>query len=55
MISRSVNIGQKTEKSMLCSERSSQTFWARIRDERRIGRHEVTSIGQPEVAINRSM
>ena len=51
----SVNIGQKTEKSMLCSERSSHTFWARMREDRRMGRQEVTSIGQLETAMRRSM
>ena len=54
LISLSVNIGQKIEKSMLCSERSSHTFCARMRLESRMGRHEVTSIGQPETAISRS-
>ena len=55
LISLSVNMGQKTLKSTLCKLRSSQTFWARMSAESKIGRQLVTSMGQPETAMRRSM
>jgi hypothetical protein len=55
LISLSVNIGQKNEKSTLWSERSSHTFCARMRPASRIGRHDVHRIGTSDVATRRSM
>ena len=48
-------MGQKTLKSTLCRLRSSQTFWARISAERRMGRQLVTRTGQLLTAISLSM